>query len=116
MSTRPIAPKFSAAGTNCSAPCARSRFAFRKGPGSLAEGTPRPQVEAAHHRVGRNIVSNWTGFGVNLLVSFLISPFLVHNLGDIGYGIWAVSLQLCGSLSLLDIGLRTAVTRYLTHH
>jgi O-antigen/teichoic acid export membrane protein len=78
--------------------------------------SPTAAARAQHHRLGRNIFSNWTGYAVNLLVSFLISPFLVHNLGDVGYGIWAVTLQLCGSFSLLDIGLRTAVTRYLTHH
>lgn len=72
--------------------------------------------EAAHHRVGSNVLFNWLGYGVNLFVAFLISPFLVHNLGDIGYGIWAMSLQLVGSMSILDLGLRIAVTRYLTHH
>jgi O-antigen/teichoic acid export membrane protein len=70
----------------------------------------------AHHQLGRNILSNWGTYAVSLAVGFLISPVLVHKLGDTAYGIWAFSLQLGAYLSVLDLGVRIALTRYITHY
>jgi O-antigen/teichoic acid export membrane protein len=70
----------------------------------------------AHHHLGRNILSNWGAYAVSLAVGFLISPLLVHKLGDTAYGIWALSLQLGAYLSVLDLGVRIALTRYVTHY
>ena len=85
--------------------------------GSHEAGKTEPiTVNAAHDRVGANIAVNWVGYGINLLVGFLLAPVLLHKLGDIGFGIWALSLQLGGYMSVLDLGIRVAVTRYITHH
>ena len=70
----------------------------------------------AHQHLGRNILSNWTSYAVSLAVGFLISPLMVHKLGDTAYGIWALSLQLGAYLSVLDLGVRIALTRYITHY
>ena len=62
----------------------------------------------------RNIASNWVGYGINMAVSFLLSPLLVHRLGDVAYGIWAIAVQLGAYMGVLDFGVRVAVTRFLT--
>ena len=38
----------------------------------------------------------------NLIVGFLLAPFVVHHLGNTGYGIWALVLQLTGYLGVVD--------------
>ncbi len=76
----------------------------------------RVEVRAAHHRVAANILANWLGYGVTLAVGFFLAPLLVHRLGDVGYGVWALSLQVGACISILDLGVRVAVGRYLTHH
>ncbi len=73
-----------------------------------------PKAGALHHKVVRNIASNWVGYGINMAVSFLLSPLLVHRLGDVAYGIWAISVQLGAYMGVLDFGVRVAVTRFLT--
>lgn len=73
-------------------------------------------ITSAHHRIGLNVFSNWLSYGSGLIISFLLAPFLVHRLGDAEYGIWALALQAGAYLSLLDLGIRIAVTRYLTFH
>src|SRR6266853_2852940 len=40
-------------------------------------------------------------------------PFIVHSLGDRMYGIWALVATLVGYYGLLDLGLSSAVSRYL---
>ena len=63
----------------------------------------------AHKHFGRNILSNWGAYGVSLAIGFLISPLLVHKLGDTAYGIWVLSLQIGAYISVLDLGVRIAL-------
>jgi len=48
-----------------------------------------------------------------MAVSFFLSPYVVHHLGNNGYGVWTLILSLTGYLGLLDLGVRGAVTRYV---
>jgi O-antigen/teichoic acid export membrane protein len=47
------------------------------------------------------------------LVSLVMMPFIVHSLGDRMYGIWTVVATLVGYYGLLDLGLSSAVARFL---
>lgn len=47
------------------------------------------------------------------LVSILIMPFVVHRLGDRLYGIWTLVATFVSYYGLLELGLSTAVTRYV---
>ena len=60
----------------------------------------------------RNIFSNWASVAVNLVVAFLLSPFLVHSLGDSRYGLWVLVLSVTGYMGLLDTGLRVSIVKY----
>ena len=64
----------------------------------------------------RNIVSNWVGFAVQVAVTFFLTPFVLHALGDTRYGIWALVTGLTGYYGLLDLGFRSGITQYLTRH
>ena len=74
----------------------------------------RPEVQQpAAVRTKRNVLFNWAGFGVASIVNLLLSPFIIHHLGNTVYGIWVLMMSLTGYLSLLDMGVRIAVTRYV---
>jgi O-antigen/teichoic acid export membrane protein len=60
-------------------------------------------------------VANWTAFAVAAVVSFLLSPFIVHHLGDAAYGTWVLLGSFVGYLGLLDFGVRGAVTRFVAN-
>src|SRR2546428_94861 len=65
----------------------------------------------------RNVVSNWASFVVSVMISLVLSPYIVHSLGDGAYGAWVLLSSLVGYLGLLDLGTRGAVTRYVaTYH
>ncbi len=64
-------------------------------------------------RILRNVFSNWGSYIFSLLVNFFLAPFVVHRLGDAGYGLWTLIVSLTGYLGLLDLGVRGAVTRYV---
>lgn len=61
----------------------------------------------------RSTVANWSAFLFAALVSFFLSPFVVHRLGDSAYGIWVLLGSFVGYLGLLDFGVRGAVTRFV---
>lgn len=76
----------------------------------------RPLTEARHHKLVSNIFSNWATNIVGAICGFLLAPVMVHRLGDAGYGIWAFGMQLTTYLSMLDFGVRSSVSRFLTYH
>jgi len=67
-------------------------------------------------RIGRNVFSNWAGFVIYMVVSFFLTPFMVHHLGNTGYGIWILVGSLTGYLGILDLGLRPAVVKYVARY
>src|SRR5919109_4846904 len=68
-------------------------------------------------RVGRRLV---LGSGFNSIylaataaASFLITPFLVRRLGDHHYGIWTLVVVLSESYAIFELGLSSAVGRFM---
>jgi O-antigen/teichoic acid export membrane protein len=64
--------------------------------------------------IARSVLSNWFGLAVNLVISFFLAPFVVHRLGNTAYGIWALMLQLTGYMGVVDVGLRSALVRFVS--
>lgn len=52
--------------------------------------------------------------GAATLISVLILPFIIRMLGDRMYGVWTLVATFIGYYGVLDLGLNTAVTRYLS--
>jgi len=69
-------------------------------------------------KITRNITANYFGVIGQIAIAFFLSPFLVHTLGDTRYGIWTIIAALSGYMSLLDLGIASALTRYVAqyHH
>jgi O-antigen/teichoic acid export membrane protein len=61
----------------------------------------------------RNVFANWGGFACSAIISFFLSPFIVHHLGNSAYGVWVLVGSLTGYLGLLNLGVRATVTRYV---
>ena len=66
--------------------------------------------------IARNIFSNWMGFGVQIIIAFALTPFVLHRLGDTRYGVWMLVMSITGYYGLLDLGFRSGLTQYLTRY
>jgi len=64
----------------------------------------------------RNVVSNWVGYAVAAVTSFLLTPYVIHSLGQARYGVWMLASSLIGYYGLLDLGFRAGVNQYLTRY
>jgi O-antigen/teichoic acid export membrane protein len=65
-------------------------------------------------RIAQNILSNWLALAIATVAGFFLSPFVVHRLGNLVYGVWVLIGSVVAYMSLLDLGLRGAVTRYVS--
>ncbi len=51
---------------------------------------------------------------VSAVISFAMTPFVLHRLGDRQYGIWSLVATFVGYYGLLDLGLLSAAVRYFS--
>jgi O-antigen/teichoic acid export membrane protein len=65
-------------------------------------------------RIAQNVLSNWLALATITVVGFFLSPFVVHHLGNLTYGVWVIIGSLVSYMNLLDLGLRGAVTRFVS--
>jgi O-antigen/teichoic acid export membrane protein len=65
-------------------------------------------------RVLRNVVTNYLRFFVTGAIAFLLTPVMVHLLGDGGYGLWVTVFSLTGYFGLFDQGIRPSLVRYIS--
>lgn len=63
-------------------------------------------------RAVKNVGATWLGLAVQAVVSFLLSPFILHRLGDEAFSIWILIFVLTGWFGLLDFGIRSSIVRY----
>jgi O-antigen/teichoic acid export membrane protein len=70
--------------------------------------------EISRTLIARSVVSNWSYLSLNVMVAFWMTPFVVRHLGDSWFGIWALVLQLTGYMGVVDVGLRSALVRFVS--
>jgi O-antigen/teichoic acid export membrane protein len=64
----------------------------------------------------RNVGSTWVVTLVTIAATYLLTPFVIHTLGQEGYGIWTLITSMTGYISLLALGVPMACVRYLAQH
>ncbi len=64
----------------------------------------------------RNVLTNWAGHGLNVVVLFFLTPLIIDTLGKTQYGVWSTVIMLTGYLGVLDIGIRGSTGRYIIYH
>jgi O-antigen/teichoic acid export membrane protein len=61
----------------------------------------------------RSILFNYAGMVVTGLVGFLLTPVLIHGLGDFHYGMWILVASIVDYYGLADIGIRFTLQRHV---
>ena len=60
--------------------------------------------------------SNILRVTLSLLVSLVLPPFLVHRMSTAEYSAWVLILQVSAYVGLLDLGLQTAVGKFVAEY
>jgi O-antigen/teichoic acid export membrane protein len=61
-----------------------------------------------------NVMMNWISMAVGMVVPFFLTPFVIRHLGVTAYGIWILAMSTVSYLNVLDMGLRSAVIRFVS--
>src|SRR6266550_6680419 len=64
----------------------------------------------------KNVSSSWLSLGVNVVTGFILSPFIVHHLGDEAFGLWILIFSVTGYYGLFDLGIRSSIVRYVAKY
>jgi O-antigen/teichoic acid export membrane protein len=68
-------------------------------------------ANATARSVIRNTAASYLSFGVNAVASFIVTPFLLRDLGVGGFGLWALVFSIVGYVSLIELGIGAATWR-----
>jgi len=69
---------------------------------------------AGKKRFALNVLMNWLAMAVGMVVPFFLAPFVVRHLGTVAYGVWILAVSTVSYLNLLDLGLRSAIVRFVS--
>jgi len=69
---------------------------------------------ATSKRFALNVTMNWIAMVVGMIVPFFLTPIVIRNLGTVAYGVWILAVSTVAYLGLLDLGLRSAIIRYVS--
>lgn len=61
----------------------------------------------------RSVFSNWAAFVIIGLLSFLLTPFMIHRLGDFEFGVYTLAFSVAGYTDLLEQGIRSTLQRFV---
>ena len=64
----------------------------------------------------RSVFSNWVGRACAIVITFFLTPFVVHTLGDESYGVWAILMSFTSYYALADMGVRAAAVKYISQY
>ena len=70
----------------------------------------------SNRKILTNIFSNWTNFVLLIGIAFVVSPIIVHKLGNERYGIWTLIVSITGYFTVLDFGINTAIVRFVSKY
>lgn len=65
---------------------------------------------------GANAILSWGGWLIPAVAAFVAVPITVRGLGDSQYGLLALTASLTGYLGLMEMGLGSAIMRYLSYY
>jgi O-antigen/teichoic acid export membrane protein len=68
---------------------------------------------SAKPRIFVNAAANGLGFLAQIAVAFLLTPVLVHALGDARNGVWSLVESILAYLTLFDLGVAASVVRHV---
>ncbi|TWU55690.1 Polysaccharide biosynthesis protein [Rubripirellula reticaptiva] len=62
----------------------------------------------------KNVASSWVGLACQIVVTMLLTPFVIAKLGNEAYGLWLLLQGLVGYYGMVDMGLRAGLTQSIT--
>ena len=66
--------------------------------------------------IRKNIVSIFSGWMIPVIVFFLLTPYLINNIGEEAFGIFSLITVVSGYVSFLNFGFGQAITKHVASY
>lgn len=64
----------------------------------------------------RSVTATWAAVIVSAVISFFLTPYILHRLGDEAYGLWVLIVALSDYYLFLQVGVRSAIVRHVSRN
>src|SRR6266403_308647 len=64
----------------------------------------------------RAVTTSWVAVLANAAVGLLLTPYVLHHIGDEAFGLWVLVVTLVGYYGVLDGGVRSSILRYTSRY
>jgi O-antigen/teichoic acid export membrane protein len=89
---------------------------------SILPSPPEPDSPVAPHPVGNQwsqrfffgVLWSWAGVAATFFTGFFLSPYIIRQLGDSRYGMWALAFAFIDYFVLFDFGFKSAAVNFLS--
>lgn len=62
----------------------------------------------------KNFLSSWIGYFTRIVITFIFIPIIAASFGEARYGVWVIIFQAVAYFTLVDFGLTSAITRFVS--
>ena len=62
----------------------------------------------------RAVATSWLAVLFGAVVGFFLTPYLLHHIGDVEFGLYTLVTTVTGYYGLFDLGVRSAVLRFVS--
>ena len=74
------------------------------------------RVRSIKRQAFRSVIANWLGYLSHAAIALIVTPIIIHSLGNARYGIWSLVMSVTGYYGLLNFGIRSSLTKYVAEY
>jgi O-antigen/teichoic acid export membrane protein len=75
-----------------------------------------PQSEPISSKIIRNTIFNAIGRCWAIIIVLILTPYIIHHIGEKRYGIWVIVGVITGYFGLFDFGVETSFEKYISEY
>ncbi len=74
------------------------------------------KIKSVNRRIALNASTNFVRFGSQVVIVFLMTPFIIGSVGDASYGVWVVILSFAGYAAILEFGVHESLIKLVSKY
>jgi O-antigen/teichoic acid export membrane protein len=63
-----------------------------------------------------SVIANWVETGFRYLIALVLTPIIVHSLGNERYGIWSLAISFTGYYGIIDFGIKSTTVKFFSEY
>ena len=74
------------------------------------------QTSKRGERFFHSVMWSWFGVAVSIFSGIFLSAYVIHKVGHVAAGVWALIFSVVENFGMMDFGFRSATLKYAAHY